>query len=385
MNHISMFLYIIGIKFSIIMYEDRIYRPISYHDTWISIDPIQGCPHNCVYCVLRHGKNTSKKPVEMITVSDCVDRLLKYPLFIFGNLPLAIGNETDMLHSRNITYLINLLNEIEQKKIPNPIVLLTKSQITSETLDKIKRIRNDKLIFFISYSGLGKNFEPGFNENRIRQNFTLIKSYNFPLIHFWRPLISKINTKKYKIRDILAFVSSNADATVFIGLKLHPQLSQIIMKEEIIPIPEKLQKKTGEWLSLKVIQSIYEEARKICPQYPLYRHTSCAISSILGIPNHTATFFRTDICPVSQCNKTQRNICKLASNVPDNDKISSTLKFLGRKISYKFELNSLYFDGTVSQEEFAFMLHNLNYPLKVKNIKMQNLYHGDIYKNQNQN
>jgi DNA repair photolyase len=377
-----MFLYIIGIKSNSIMFIDGIYRPISYHDTWISIDPIEGCLHNCVYCVLKHVGSTNTRPIIMLSVSECINRLLEYSLFTFGNIPIAIGNETDMFDNKNITYLIELLNKIKQNDIPNPIVLISKSLLTCETLDEIKRIKNNKIIFFISYSGLGEKYEPGFNEKRIKQSFEVIKSYNFPIIHFWRPLISRINTKRKSIRDILAFVSDVSDASVFTGMKLHPKLNLIMLEEHFIRIPKKIQKKSGEWLSMNIIQNIYKEAKNICPTYPLFRHTSCAIASVLGIPNHTATLYRPDICPISQCTKTQRNICQSAKVIPNRDRIADTLNRLGRNINYEYRPNMLYFDDSIYQEEFAFILHQLNYPLKVKKLIQQNIYKGDIYKDQ---
>ena len=103
------------------MFADRTYRLISYHDTWISLDPIQGCPYECVYCVLRHAGNTGiKKPRQVVSPKETVERLLRYPFFVKGSTYLAIGNETDMLHPRNCDYLILLLSEMSIAGIDKP-------------------------------------------------------------------------------------------------------------------------------------------------------------------------------------------------------------------------------------------------------------------------
>jgi DNA repair photolyase len=363
------------------MFADRHYRVISYHDTWISVDPIRGCPYQCVYCILRYNGNTGRRSEQMVSPDECVKSLLEYPLFVRGHTPLAVGNETDMLHSSNVDYLVDLLAEMRAARIDNPIVLITKAPLFERSLQRIRAVSDQHLIFFLSYSGLGPRYEPNFTDNQLRGNFRVAKANGFPVVHYWRPLLPE-NTTVTSIREMLSFVSSVADATVFIGLKLHPQLTRVITQDGVLVVPDQLQDQKGEWIEAETIKRIYYEASRICPEYPLYRHTSCALASVLHRPNHTATVYRKDICPPSQCPLAQRQICEAARCVPSETKIAQVLALLGRNISFVLHHNRVFIEGEVNQEEFAFLLHNLNYPLEVNAVKMQNLYHGNIYEGQ---
>ena len=119
------------------------------------------------------------------------------------------------------------------------------------------------------------------------------------------------------IRTMLSFVSEIADASVFIGLKLHPQLTREITKNGTIPLPKKKMTQTGEWIEPQIVRKIYNEASRICPDYPLYQHTSCALSYILRRSNHTGTVYRKDICLPSHCPISQRQICESSHQIPN--------------------------------------------------------------------
>lgn len=363
------------------MYADKKPRVISYHDTWISLDPVHGCPYQCVYCVLRHANHTGKQPQVLMAADECVRRLIVHPFFIPGSTPLAVGNETDMFHPLNREYLLELLSALESAHISNPIGLITKAPLNDKFLKRIKSLSNLRIVFFLSYSGLGTMFEPNFTDQQLRDNFQRVKTYNFPLVHYWRPLLLN-NTETPRIRDMLMFVSKVADASVIIGLKLHPELNRVLTEDGRISIPDNLINTHGEWLEEEAIERIYTEASRICPDYPVYRHTACALASVLSHPNHTATVYRKDICLPSHCPVNQRVICQKSQLIPDERQITHLLSKIGRNPSFQRLSDRVIINDTVSQEEFSFLLHALNCPLEVHAIRFDNLYRGDIYKNQ---
>lgn len=363
------------------MFTDRRFRILSYHDTWMSIDPLRGCPFKCVYCVLRHAGTTGIRPQQVISPAKCVQLLLEHPLFIREKTYLAIGNETDALHSLNIDYLISLLEEMRNADIRNPISLITKAPLSHSILDRIRAVGPLTLIFFLSYSGLGKQFEPNFTDDQLRSNFALAKSHGFPVVHYWRPLLPDNSTPE-AIRKMLSFASKEADASVFIGLKLHPELTKAITADGSIVVPAELRNEHGEWLEPATIKLIYSEAHRLCPTYPLYRHTSCALAKVLGHPNHTGTVFRRDICPPSHCPIHQRQICEGARSIPSESEIAAVLAALPRHFEFERKAGSVVIKGVVTQEEFSFLVHNLRCPIDAEAVRMQNLYQGSIYEQQ---
>lgn len=362
-------------------YRDRQHRLISYHDTWISLDPIRGCPYSCVYCVLRHAGQTGTRPEIMASPRQCVEELLHYRLFVPEFTPLAIGNETDLFHRDNSQHLVAVLAEMAAAGIENPIVLITKAPLSDETLERIRKMSALRLVLFLSYSGLERRYEPNFSDEQLRENFSTAKRHGFPVVHYWRPLLPE-NTRRRQVREMLGFVSSIADATVLIGLKIHPELTSIMVRERIVQIPPELRSQSGEWLDTGIVDRIYTEAAEICPRYPLYRHASCALASILARPNHTGTIYRQDICPPSHCPEEQRNICAATRQIPSERKIADTLRAIQKSARFERKPDRILIREEVTQEEFAFLLHHLNCPLEVAEVKMANLYHGDIYRGQ---
>jgi hypothetical protein len=181
---------------------------------------------------------------------------------------------------------------------------------------------------------------------------------------------------------MLSFASSVANATVFVGLKLHPELTRIITADRILTVPEELQGRHGEWIDADTVKRIYAEAARLCPDYPLYRHSSCALAAVLQQPNHTATIFREDICPPSHCSTAQRARCESAKRIPSEVEIRQALSLLGQELRFERRVDRIIIDAEISQEEFAFLLHSLNCPLEVRLLKMQNIYYGSIYEHQ---
>jgi hypothetical protein len=181
---------------------------------------------------------------------------------------------------------------------------------------------------------------------------------------------------------MLSFVSSAANASVIGGLKLHPELNIILAKNGSISIPDDLMKVHGEWIESDIINKIYMEANRICPDYSIYRHTSCALANVFAQPNHTATIFREDICPPSHCPILQRKICEQARVIPDETQVFKILTELGKTSQFKCLSDQVEIYDTVTQEEFSYLLHTLNCPIEVEAIKFENLYRGSIHTSQ---
>jgi DNA repair photolyase len=363
------------------MYLDRVPRLISYHDTWMSIDPIQGCPYQCVYCVLRYGDKTGVRPQVIASPEETLRRLTQHRFFRLGITPLAIGNETDMFHTLNCDYLVELLTTFQSAGITNSISLITKTPLKEEVLERIQKLDRLKVLFYLSYSGLENALEPGFRDENFRANFIKVKQFGFPIVHYWRPLLPENTTQEAIIR-MLEFVSAFADASIISGLKLHPELSKIINGSGGIRIPEAYLSTYGEWLEANAIEEIFSTAKRLCPDYPIYRHGSCALACVLSRPNHTATIYQEDICLPSRCSSTQRSICAQARSIPSADKIGQLLISLGKSENFDYATDCIRIHEEFSQEEFIFLLHVLNYPIKVRQVNYQNIYRGSIFAGQ---
>ena len=68
----------------------------------------------------------------------------------------------------------------ENKNVPNDLVIITKCRITDDVIEKVKELkaRGQNIVFYISYSGLGKDIEPRISEVVLKDNFKKLKDKN---------------------------------------------------------------------------------------------------------------------------------------------------------------------------------------------------------------
>jgi hypothetical protein len=286
-----------------------------------------------------------------------------------------------MLHTSNKDYLVDLLTALKNAGLDNTIALITKAHIDRRILSAIRAIEGLRIVFCLSYSGLGRRLEPNFTDESLRANFEIVRRFGFPILHFWRPLLQE-NTSVGAIERMLSFVSKMADASVFVGFKLHPELTRIVVQDGSVPVPADLQEVVGEWLTPDTISRIYTVAQRICPHYAIYRHTSCALAKIMACPNHTGTVYRADICPPSQCPADQRRVCENARGIPSARQVSESLASLGRVVGFLRDEDGITIADPITQEEYSYLVQSLSFPLKARSVQMQNLYYGSIHEGQ---
>lgn len=116
--------------------------PIAQHESWISLDPVQGCPAQCVYCYLGPQELLHQEPHILESPRVVYQKLVESPFFdkqrsfiktTESRRPICVGNYTDMgLTPANRGYLLELLSE-HQRVLPDvPVCIVTKG-VLSET------------------------------------------------------------------------------------------------------------------------------------------------------------------------------------------------------------------------------------------------------------
>jgi len=357
------------------------YAPIVYHDTWISVDPIIGCHASCKYCFLRIANWNSVSPEKVYSVHEVVEMLLKHRLFVPNKTVISFGNQTDPFHPLNIEHLMEFLILLDEHNLQNAVVLITKQAIPDEFLDMVVNLKCIRVIFCISYSCLNPVIERGINHKEILLNFQKVAKRKLPLLHFFRPIVES-NSNVDILRETLNYVSKYAIATVYNGLKLHPFLNRIYYKEPLLkPIDKKLSD-YGEYLPLTIQNRLLQIARELPDTFPLYRHASCAVSLALQIPDYNATVYRHSICKeISICPDWKRRLCSLSQRKPDDSIITSLLSNLNKQVEWRLTDNCLEIYGVFDQEEFAYILHSVNFPVKVKQLKYNRPFRGSIFQN----
>jgi len=360
------------------MQTEYTYNLIAYHDSWISLDPIIGCRYNCQYCVLRLPAWTQKIPERLFSPEEAVDRLINHRYFVHDKTVICFGNRTDSFLKDNIDFTLRVLLEFEKHNLSNPICIATKCQIPMKFIKEVKTLKDLKLIIFLSYSGLAKHLEPGIDFLSIRKTFKVLANEGIPVVHFWRPLIPS-NTSDSQIQNMLAFVSKYAKASVIVGLKYSPESRKIFDDHPELRIPDDNIPLYGDWLLQNIEEKLLKIAKTQFLGYPIFKHTSCAVSYIFHKPDYNATIYRDDICKVSTCPNSQRKICESAVFKPTIQQVSTLMKHLGLNLPFEVNEHKIIIRGEISQEDYMFLLHNLNYPIKAK-VNFTNVWHGSIFK-----
>lgn len=323
---------------------------ISEHDTWISIDPIVGCPANCQYCFIQKYNLTQSKPEIRSSPEDTLKALIAY----LNNDPnfkgfirkeyhriLCMGNYTDMfLAKSNISFLVEFIRLLHEQ-LPNfPLVLISKAKIqesTAQTLDEI----GHPIIFFISQSffNINSNIERGVAspEDSIRTIKLLSGCNNIHPLHFWRP-ITRLNvpTKNDAIEQINMVKAAGSVASVAVGLKFGEALFEIISQKKH-PLIDTLNEKSsvntpnGEIFPPDLLENILAASKEL--EYSVYLNTSCAVSKLLKVKELLGTWkpdSKEQRCLPVFCAVDQRQRCSEndKTNSPDKEALEEITKYL---------------------------------------------------------
>lgn len=381
------------------------YSLVAQHDSWISLDPIVRCSQNCQYCYLKPYNLNNQKPHIMIRDQDDIcNNLLCFPYYR-RNSPVAIGNYTDMFHPDNVKFLINLLKRFKDKNIPNPICLVTKRQIPNEVLKQIGEIGLDNIIIFISCSFMPNEIEPGVDYKKLLSNFTNIRNVNKSIekkikcFHFWRPVLWKnVDSENTARKVITRLIEVGSPGSVVIGLKLNPFLRNLMRSRRNPLYTEFMRPERNNYLNMDevlpdecknhILTAVKSE--KSLSGYPIFFHTSCAVSYLLRQPDYNATFIKEKygICKESNCPNDMRQICSNSRFAKrSSHDLMTEMGNLLRKFGYSslnFELDDptnpqrIDIDGEIPQDFQIYLTQSLVFPVKVKIIRQTMQWTGSI-------
>lgn len=348
------------------------FAPLAYHDTWLSIDPIIGCSYDCKYCYLQIPGWTAQSPRVLHSVDRIVEMLLGHRLFRAHQTPLCFGNQTDAFLNANVEYVAKLVQQLEAQKLQNPLVFITKSHIPDSFISSLQSLQSLRVVFFLSYSGLPAGIEPGVSSERIRSNFERLDRAGFRPVHYWRPLMAE-NGDETLLREVLEFVAEHALASVWLGLRLSPPLNHLYRAH--LGVRSRLDN-SGDYVPENVGARLRALTAQHCPDHPLYKHASCALSLALREPDFNATMHNETICRSSTCPAWKRAICEGEKTPPSEDKIRRTLRALGVVDRFTFADGAIRLEAEITQDEYCCLLHRLRFPIRAARVRYNHLLRG---------
>ena len=320
---------------------------IEMHSSWLAINSTVGCPNGCKYCLLQATNDNNCFPRQLVSPKEAVNQLLEYKYYD-KDIPLCLLPNTDVfVNPKNIEYLLDLLQELENQNIKNDLIIITKCNITDSVIKKVNKIKEkgQNVVFYISYSGLGKDIEPRISEEILQNNFKKLKENNIDVIHYFRPFLPQ-NSDPKRIEEILNFVNKYTDVSVTTGLAL---IETFIDKIEC-------------WNEVKVNRELCLKANCVWPEsawnyfnedyshkQQVFQTNTCGLNTKLKRPS--TQYYGTEEClNYNHCSKEQRERCKLAHQELKKELIKEKCLILLTKLGFNTESVEFNFDKFGSLE-----------------------------------
>ena len=327
---------------------------VEMHSIWLAINSIVGCPNGCEYCLLQATGDNKHIPRYIVTPKEAVEQLLNYKYYD-ESIPICLLPNTDVfVNLSNISYLLELFDEIERHNIKNELIIITKCAIPNIVIKRVLDLKKNgiNVIFYISFSGLGKEYEPSISEEQLLDNFRKLTENGIDVIHYFRPFTPD-NSKKEQITKILDEVSLYTDVSVITGLALiETFIDKIDFWEAIKKNREKCLKANSVWpeSAWNYFDSSYSHKQQV------FQTNTCGLNAKLrrSSPQYYGTY---ECLNYNHCSPEQREICRRNhQNINQKDVISQCSKLLEK----------LGFD--ISNVEFIFDKYG---SLQLKNIDLQ--------------
>lgn len=314
---------------------------VEMHSSWLAINSIIGCPNGCRYCLLQATGDNLCRPRELVNPKEAVEELLKYKYYD-ESIPVCLLPNTDVfVNPKNTNYLIELFNEIENHNIKNDLVIITKCDIPDHVIERVKEIKQNgiNVIFYISYSGLGKEIEPRISENILINNFKKLSENGIDVIHYFRPFLPQ-NSKPERIKEILDNVNKYTDISVTTGLALiETFINKIECWDEVKKNKEASLKANCVWpeTAWNYFNDNYSHAQQI------FQTNTCGLNTKLKRPS-TQYYGSFECKNYNHCSEEQRNRCKKAHQELNQMlvknkclKLLEKLGFATNKVEFNFD------------------------------------------------
>jgi len=376
---------------------------VQLHDSWLAFDPVIGCGGNCIYCFLgpRGWRNTtphlrnsphlreSSNEEKTKYLDDAYKKeLLKYKYVnsndctggLRGNIPVSIGNKTDLFSADNKETLKYICALHEKENTKRPLVLITKQEIDLDIIDILKHYSFDVIILY-SIAFLPEDFEPNVpsceerlaSARKVREKIRNEDITNICLIHYWRPIVDIFFTKEKGIDYIFKQVQSIFDCSICIRLVITEEIHKSLKSNHTELYNYIKEENNNEDVKnvIYIMKPSFEEIQQVAGKYsyPVFQHTSCALSYVQKKADFNGSMWRENFC--NNCIHEQKDRCKTFKKKWDRDDCIALLdKNLRPSISYSLKEDCIKIDSAITQEKINHLTHLIGKPVFSDSVKL---------------
>ena len=336
---------------------------IEYLKSGISINTKLGCKMGCKYCIVSEFQTKIQKT---FTPEELVENLL-ISRFFDSKIPLLINNRSEPLSPTLKKDTLNILKILKERGIQNKKIIISKLPLGEIDYSSLK---DNNVYLFRTISGMPTSVEPFSTQSNLqkilKENLLLRKETDVKIIHYWRPLVRGLNTFPAGLEKLLTEIIPCFDASVISGIRLTQRLKKIM---------ENLGADLSDWnndinhkfLPADLLENIIELKNKINESYQLFRHTSCAISSLEKKPDYNMHYTKEKNKSTCQ-NCYNKSVCyfsTLSVNIP-------VLKTCFQKLkkSFDFEIinDTVHILSPIYQDEISFIKQTTHYNIKADSV-----------------
>ena len=292
---------------------------VAVHDTWISVDPVLGCVANCEYCYLGPMELRAVRPKSRATIEECLLALEALPAFSATDMPVCVGNYTDMLmRPVDRPLMLEFVYEFARRHPTRTLCVVTKGAVDEELADDLDRAAA-RLVLFLSQSfacesphaSLEKGPTATFEETLASMR-NIQSRVNLTGIHFWRPFISHLNPLGDIPRRLKALKEAGSSASVIVGFKLASERKNVSasMTSLTDSIADGLTVSGDEVFFSEGFARAVQQGRSL--SYPVLRNTSCGLAGQASVPEALGTRWgplAESRCTAVACPEAQRKLC----------------------------------------------------------------------------
>jgi DNA repair photolyase len=297
--------------------------------SWLTVNPIIGCPLDCAYC-FRKKWQASSQPIQRYTVMESIHALVKHKLFVPDMTPISANvSSTDALLPQVKESTFRIIKWLDQKGYKNIFGIISKLKLSEHDLKFITSLKNIRIVLLVSYAEIPSNIEPIPIKPRI-ENLKKLKEADIPTILYFRPIVSGWNDSIKKIIKVLSIGEQYTSAIAIGGLRLSKEIIRSLATKGVSTHNYK-EVFYPKIISTEIENNILKIHRRYDLSVPIFKHTSCAVSYIFNMPNYNHLYKNPELNCMILCPPDQRECCQSDKVTNWNKKWSCCLI---RQISY---------------------------------------------------
>lgn len=319
---------------------------VSVSNSSLSIDMWTGCAWQCRYCVaqgtlddLGDNGHMHSKPMlrTKFSIEETVDALMAHPFFVKDETVLSIGTaSTEPFAPGSVTEsTFEIMNALVRRGCRNPFWIITKGGFPKGRKQDLAAIVNAVRGVMISlcWADNPDTIEPVRNNRFLHAEEA--KEAGATVSWYMRPIVPEWSGTEERIEMMMLWVKERyrgvVDMIVPGGLRWTEGIENGLVEIHRLQLPDIPRDDNVKSLPDGLWGLIISLARKHFPDMPVYRHSSCALTKMLGTHSLTSVQAKSrHSCEESLCPATQRHICsRFELHIPNISEAQGILDSLG--------------------------------------------------------